>query len=212
MGRDDVSANDQRHWSELSAEWGWIPRWKGGASPSRPERAEDLTSRQKSYHQVSTHYINLTRGQVALVDEKDYEWLSSFKWYAWFSPRTKGFYARRSIYPSTGASMHRVILDANPGQIVDHINRNTLDNRRANLRFATISQSNQNTRVLTTRNKSGFRGVSLVRATKKWRVVISLNGRNIDLGRFACIKDAALAYDTAARKLYGDFAQLNFPE
>jgi hypothetical protein len=155
--------------------------------------------------------IRLTQGQVAIVDDADFEWLSKWKWYAYFNTRTKVFYARRSIYPSKTVSMHRVILGAQPGQIVDHVNRNTLDNRRANLRFVTVSQSNQNTRLLSARNKSGFRGVHWSSASKKWRASINLNDRSIHLGVFNSIKDAALAYNTAARELHRDFAQLNFP-
>lgn len=155
--------------------------------------------------------ISLTRGQEAIVDEADFEWLSQWKWYAYLNTRTKVFYARRSLYPSKTLSMHRVILGAQPSQIVDHVNRNTLDNRRANLRFVTVSQSNQNTRLLSARNKSGFRGVSWNRAAKKWQATIQLNARSVRLGFFNSTKDAALIYDTAARELHGDFAQLNFP-
>ncbi len=160
--------------------------------------------------------IRLTQGQVALVDEEDYERLLSFKWYAWINPPRSTFYAVRSIRIHGKKSaqriyMHRVITDAQRGEIIDHINRNSLDNRRANLRRVSQHQSTLNRRLLMASNTSGFRGVTPRRRGRAWYAQITVNYRNIYLGTFDSPEEAAVAYDAAALKYYGpEFAQLNF--
>ena len=115
--------------------------------------------------------------------------------------------------------MHRVILRAKPGQIVDHINRDTLDNRRANLRIVTASQNNWNQRLLPAHNTSGYRGVSQVIChcvsrrydEVKWQATINVKKRMIHLGYFASREAAAHAYDRAAKMYHEGFGMLNFP-
>ena len=107
--------------------------------------------------------------------------------------------------------MHRMLLNF-PEQ-VDHINGNTLDNRKSNLRIASLKQ---NTRNLTTKrkSKSGFRGV--FRAPKNyvsrpWKAGIKHNNKNIHLGYFSTPEEAAKAFDKAAKELFGEFhGKLNF--
>jgi hypothetical protein len=93
---------------------------------------------------------------------------------------------------------------------VDHINGDKLDNRRANLRVATKTQQRQNQRV-TRRNTSGFKGVSRISSTGRWRARIKVSGRQMPCGVYATAESAALAYDAAAREYFGEFARLNFP-
>ena len=108
--------------------------------------------------------------------------------------------------------MHRVIISAVPGQIVDHINRDTLDNRRGNLRIVTARQNVLNSRLLQAHNRSGYRGVCWQSDRRKWRATIHVNRRNIHLGWFHCPEEAARAYDFAAKQLHEGFSPLNFEE
>ena len=148
-------------------------------------------------------------GKVALVDDEDYEWLRQWKWSAGKSPTS--WYARRN-----GASpkreriyLHRLILAAQPGQQVDHINGDGLDNRRCNLRLCTRAQNNRN-RGKGPTNTSGYKGVCWDKKAQRWRAAIWLNGKYKFLGHFDAPKDAALAYDEAALRLHGEFAKTNF--
>lgn len=107
--------------------------------------------------------------------------------------------------------MHRLITGAAPGQEVDHVNRDGLDNRRANLRVATRSQqiANQDIRL---DNTSGYRGVSWRRDSRRWQAQLTVNGKWRGLGCYDDPEDAARAYDAAAREHFGEFAVLNFPD
>lgn len=155
--------------------------------------------------------IPLTRGQVARVDNKDFSELSKHKWYAVWCETTQSFYASRYSPGRVGGAgnvqMHRVIMRARRGQEVDHINRNTLDNQRSNLRFCTRTQNNANKRVK--RNKIDaplYKGV--FRNGSGWQAVCGPRpGRY--LGTFRTQHAAALAYNYAARVHYGEFARLN---
>lgn len=151
--------------------------------------------------------IPLTRGLFALVDDEDYEWLMQWQWYS--SER----YVRRVEWINgkrRQISMHRQIMSAPPGVLVDHKNGDPLDNRKSNLRFASRFGNSENSRR---RKKfsSRFKGVSWDGVRGLWRARISPSLKVWHLGRFACEIDAAKAYDAAARKIFGEFATLNFP-
>lgn len=150
-----------------------------------------------------TREIPLSRGLVALVDDADYEMLIGLgSWHA--KPGGKTLYARlnrgRKLY------MHKVLTG---WPITDHINRNGLDNRRANLRPATASQ-NQANRVAPVSN-CGYKGVNL-EPSGKWRARLVVRGQVINLGcTFDTALDAAQAYDAAAIEHFGEFARPNLP-
>ena len=99
------------------------------------------------------------------------------------------------------------IMSAPPGALVDHKNGDGLDNRRANLRFASASQNNSNSRIRAS-NSTGFKGVTFDRGRQKWRAQISVGGRVINLGRYETPEDAHAAYAQSAQKHYGEFARL----
>jgi hypothetical protein len=103
--------------------------------------------------------------------------------------------------------MHREVVDAKPGDIVDHINHDRLDNRRSNLRICTHSQNCANGEGLRSHNSAGYKGVYAVR--DKWRAQIRVNGRCHHLGYFVTKREAAIAYNEAAVRLFGPFASLN---
>ena len=153
--------------------------------------------------------IELTRGFVALADEEDFALVSQFKWYA--SPNGRRTYAVNKTGRRPSVHMHRLVIRAVKGQKVDHRNGNGLDNRRANLRFCSQTQNLGNSR-LSSRNRSGFKGVSFDKRRNLWTADIQVNGKDIFLGYFRSPKHAALAYNGAARRLFGEFARPNsFP-
>lgn len=156
--------------------------------------------------------IPLTQGQYAIVDADDYYELIKYKWQACRSGNT--YYARRMIYRNGKRiviHMHRIVLSAPGGMLVDHINGNGLDNRKVNLRLATPEQNSRNRCAMRGRS-SKYKGVRYDRSRKIYRVWIRLNGKEVCLGRFKDEVEAAKAYDRAARKYHGEFARLNFPE
>jgi len=157
--------------------------------------------------------IPLTRGYVTLVDDDDYEWLSQWKWYA-ANDRTN-VYVQRAERLDNGKQrtirMHRLILGVGKGIVVDHIDRDGLNNQRSNLRIATPQQNTWNRRKFRS-NTSGFRGVAWDSSNQKWKAKININGKPTHLGLFDTPEEAAWMYDHAARIHYGEFASLNFPD
>ena len=160
--------------------------------------------------------IELTQGQVALVDDEDFEWLSKWKWCADKTSRNGNYYAAR--YPRKNENrskkyirMHREILGAKPCAQGDHRDGNGLNNCRDNLRVCTHAQNQQNKRI-SKKNTSGFKGVHWHSLTGKWRAQIKANGKRMHLGLFANPVQAAHAYDAKAKELFGEFAKPNFTE
>lgn len=156
--------------------------------------------------------ILLTKGKEAMVDDEDYEWLSKFKWYVMIGKsrsgrKNEGYAARRRgrkiIY------MHKEILRIGPGIQGDHINRDSLDNRRQNLRVASQQQNSQNRHRINT--ASQFTGVQRVDRSRKWGArICPIKGKTTFLGIFETETEAAIAYDLAAIKHYREFAKQNF--
>lgn len=145
--------------------------------------------------------VELTKGQVALVDDQDLELVSARKWSAMRdNQRAVKYYA-----VSGRLLMHRLIMGAEKGQYVDHINGDTLDNRRANLRWATISQNTANRVNL----RPGWpRGVYPRKSpTKPWYSTIRVNNKLIYLGAFKTVQEAADARNKEAVKHFGPFAR-----
>ena len=155
--------------------------------------------------------IPLTQGQNAIVDSDDFEWLSKWNWNAHWDAHANCFYARRKQSGKT-IMMHREIMHLKIGELVDHGNRNSLDNRKENLRYATVSQNTANTKNPSD-NSSGYRGVSRTTSKKeRWRAVIIHQGRYIHIGTFDTKQMAARAYDQIAHRMFGEFAHLNYPQ
>lgn len=161
--------------------------------------------------------IPLSQGKFAVVDAADYAGVVRYSWYAAPSPL-------RGTPPSQGESyiwyavrkeggrtvrMHRVIMAAPRGMVVDHINHDGLDNRRSNLRVCTHRENIRNQRGQRGRS-SRYKGVSRDRRLGKWRSQIWHEGRHTYLGLFESEIEAARAYDEKARELFGAYAYLNF--
>lgn len=158
---------------------------------------------------MNTVEIPLSRGFVAIVDATDAESVQQHKWSA--QPTSATVYAQRSIRrPDGGWTTQRLHQFLTGFAVTDHRNGNGLDNRRANLREATQGQNVFNQRRR--RGASGFKGVTYWKRDSMWKAQISCAGTNRHLGYYATALDAAIAYDTAARELHGEFATLNFPK
>jgi hypothetical protein len=161
--------------------------------------------------------IKLTQNQVALVDDQDYEYLSQWGWYCNWNRYTQSFYAdrnKRTGLKSQHVRMHRVIMEMilgrklNSKEHIDHINHNTLDNTRENLRIATKSQNGAN-RGKQMNNTSGYKGVYWHKGVGKWIAQIKVDGKIIYLGLFESKIDAAIVYNQAATEYFGEYALLN---
>lgn len=155
--------------------------------------------------------IPLTKGYFAIVDDDDYEKLNCHKWYAKSIRHSHIVYASRDI-GSIHEMMHRVIMGNPDGVSIDHINGNSIDNRKENLRICTHSQNLSNRSKMNTKNTSGYKGVGWSKNARKWSASITHNYKKIHLGYFFDIIDAAKARDVAALKYHGEFASLNFPD
>jgi hypothetical protein len=162
----------------------------------------------------TTRRIPLTDGRFALVDDCDYEMLSAWTWGVYDHRRNSG-YVRRSVRVRghwVGILMHRQIMLPDPGQEVDHINHDLLDNRRANLRLCTHQWNLQNRAKSPISGSSQYKGVRWENRHMRWLASIGNNGKTIYVGEYRSERAAAHAYDAVARKLFGDFACLNFPQ
>jgi hypothetical protein len=148
-------------------------------------------------------------GQSVLVDRDDAHLVEAHldpphRWRV-----DKKGYVRRQVSwrPTRWVFLHAEILECPPGMQVDHIDRNTLDNCRANLRAATNQQNGANKPGM--RGTSPFKGVCWCRRKRFWRAQITIRKRQKFLGHFATDREAAAAYDVAAREAFGEFAYLN---
>lgn len=163
--------------------------------------------------------ILLTKSKVATVDDCDFDWLNQWRWRAaCHYPPTDLWYARRhgprANYARKEFSMHREVASLFAdivGLSVDHRDGNGLNNRRSNLRVALHRQNRCNQRKCARPMTSRFKGVYLDRRSGGWRASVRVGGKVTGLGRFASEIDAAVAYDNAARRYYGEFATTNFP-
>lgn len=139
-----------------------------------------------------------------LIDTEDMEFvLTCGRWH--IAKRNNGLYAtvgicRKDYY------LHRLIMDCPKNMVVDHINGNTLDCRKANMRIITHGQNRQNQHVLHSKNTSGYRGVSWCKSHKKWRAVIKLNGKQI-CNKYFDDKEDAHNYVVALRAKYMPYSE-----
>lgn len=154
--------------------------------------------------------ILLTRGKVTIVDDEDYARLSDYTWYC---DSTNGD-ARRTV-PKSGNKkvlLHREIMACPQDLVVDHINRDRLDNRKSNLRICTQSENTFN--HSRPPGISGYTGVRYHKNLKKspYSAWYQVNKRTVNIGRFDTPEEAAYARDYCIATEYGNFGILNFPQ
>lgn len=147
--------------------------------------------------------LNLKKNKV-FIDDADWRRLSKEKWRV--VPRKHLLYCARD-FGNRQISMHREILGVTDSRVsIDHIDGNGLNNRRDNLRICTSKQNRQNCRSF--HGTSKYKGVSLNRCGK-WKAKIGMDDGSIYLGLFDIEEEAAIAYNEAAKKHFGEFARLN---
>ncbi len=152
--------------------------------------------------------IKLSKGYVCTIDDRDIDLVSGYRWCVNIcggsSPRPYALGTPGSV------RMNRLIMGLEKGdrRVVDHINGDTLDNRRSNLRICTTKQNSHNSRSF--RNAaSSYKGVQKASNSDRWRATIWVDGSKLNLGTFDSEQQAALAYNTAAVKHHGRFARIN---
>lgn len=154
--------------------------------------------------------IQLTHELFTQVNDEDFQYLSQFKWHA-HKDRTR-YYARTTIKKNAKQVkifMHRMINNPNHNEVCDHIDGNGLNNLRSNLRNCTRAENGRNTKPKAG-HSSKFKGVHLHKDTGKWMARITIGRKLTYLGLYASEVDAAVIYDSNARELHGEFANLNF--
>jgi len=180
---------------------GWI---KG--QPMKFVKGHGAVKQRPMYRVVDseTYAIPLSDGHEAIIDAKNWPKVAG-RW-----QYVKGYAAR--IRNGKWEWLHKVVIDCPPEKECDHHDNDPMNNRESNLTPCTHSQNQKNMKKPTT-NTSGYKGVSLDRASKKWCVGITVNGKFKHIGRFPFSQKikAAKAYDKAARKYHGKFAHINFP-
>lgn len=148
----------------------------------------------------------------AVIDAHNLHWLSSWKW--GLAPNGKGtLYVRRKQWIDGKQKiiyLHRQIMGFPDGFQIDHADCNTLNNTENNLRICTPSQNGGNQRQRKNNKISRFKGVNLNCTGSRWVAGIRHNKKDYFLGSFATEKEAAVAYDVAARKFFKQFARTNF--
>ncbi len=152
--------------------------------------------------------LYLEDSSIAIIDADDFERVMARRW-----RRLNTGYVGHSykISGCTGAQLillHRFVMNAEPGEFIDHENGFPLDCRKSNLRRATKRQNNVNRRCWK-RKAVQVKGVAWDEKYRKWRARICLNGKSTWLGRFDTLKEASDAYNRAAVEKFGQFARLN---
>jgi hypothetical protein len=141
-----------------------------------------------------------------LIDSEDYDKIKNKRWCVSYDSKAKEFYVKdtNNIY----GFLHRFILNAKKGMEVDHINHNTLDERKENLRQCNRFENARNSKISRC-NTSGYKGVCYNNKRKKWASYIYYCRKRLHIGYYETQKEAALHYNHYAQMLHGEFSCLN---
>jgi hypothetical protein len=152
--------------------------------------------------------ISTSQNKFVIVDNEDFEKLSKYTWSLSKGYASYGRWENGKKGKCTSYKMHRIIMNAKKGQEVDHIDGNTLNNQKSNLRIVTKTQ-NQMNRKIQKNNISGYKGVTWCKRTKKWIAQIRVETKTKFLGYFDDKNIAGNVYNLNAKKYFGEFAKLN---
>jgi len=145
----------------------------------------------------------------SFISDEDYATVMSHRW------RLDSYgYAVTTVYDAShkrlpNLKMHRLVLNAKVGEIVDHIDGNTLNNQRVNLRICTQSDNLANSRKKDKRTSSKYKGVYWDNQMNKWRVRVTYKGKTTHVGLFDNETEAARAYNAKATEVFKEYAALN---
>ena len=167
---------------------------------------------------------------IVLYDKEDEDLIKSHTWHiSQGSKSNKNRYSVKTNIPYLDSEtkckryqrryLSRLIMGEPKGMLVDHINGDTMDNRRSNLRVCSKDENGRNRKIASKNNTSGFKGVSYRKKgpdminewSRPWQAYINYDKKRHHLGMFATAEEAARAYDSEALELHGEFARLNFP-
>jgi hypothetical protein len=154
--------------------------------------------------------IKLTQNKYAMVDDEDYDNLNQYKWRYSLGYAVRTTLAKESSRDERrNVRMHRQIMNCDMDLEVDHIDGDTLNNKKSNLRICTHGQ-NMSNRKSSSVSGSKYLGVSWHKGNKMWQANITANGKQKNLGYSKTEDECARMYDKAAKELHGSFAALNF--
>ena len=151
--------------------------------------------------------IMLQSGLSTMVDDEDLADLERYSWQA--VPCPSGFYVCRSAEGTT-VYMHRQLKGCPENLDVDHRDGNSLNNQKSNLREATRTQNNRNMHRSARQRRGAFKGIRWHRQKQRWQARITVNYKSLCVGYHRDALAAALLYDSAALRVFGEFAAPNF--
>ena len=153
-----------------------------------------------------TAYVKLTQGQIAIIDAEDLERIGERRWYAAWNPSRQSYTATSTTCTpgksNTTVYMHRIIMNAKEGEFVDHINGDSLLDKKSNLRICTPAENARNL-PKSSRNTSGTKG--LTKRNGKWIASIRMDGKLKHIGSYDFYEDALTARKDYEQKCYGEF-------
>lgn len=153
----------------------------------------------EDYAEIILYDNNCDEIARILIDLEDIDKIKNYKWYL-----NKEYARTDSVNNKKSLSLHRLITNCPDDMVVDHINHNTLDNRKCNLRICTPTQNNMN-RGIQSNNTSGVTGVFWNKACNKWKATISINKKQIHLGLYEDFEEAVRARKEAEIKYFGEY-------
>ena len=180
----------------------WLQQWRGNVPGNRTCKDLNEIIVQDDIAEILLYDINGQEKGRTIIDSIDVEKIKNYKW------RVSN--GRVAAHRKDGGNifLHRLINNTPNGMDTDHINRNTFDNRRSNLRTATHTENMRNR--IKRSGSSKYKGVTWVKQREKWMARIKHGDREKSLGHYATEEEAAHVYDKAAKELFGEFAKPNF--
>ena len=151
--------------------------------------------------------VIIISGYEVIISACDVERVKAHKWHKQFYSNYDGKYFACTMPGNKVMKLHRFIMNCPSGMYVDHINCNTLDNRRSNLRICTNAENGRNRRK-NSNSTSGYKGVYWKKQYSKWTALICVNGKSIFLGYFDTPEKAYEAYVAASKKYHGEFGRI----